>query len=504
MLIPSYRPEWGKYTKWSYKSPDRVERTEEERRNIILKKERDKLREEAKMSPHPIAHDHASCTRVKFNVNGRIFETQLRTLNRFPETLLGSPKKLAQFYDPDTDCYFFDRMPSSFEAILYFFQSGGYLRRPENIHLDIFYDDAEFFGLPQSVIANFKLEEGVAESPTEDDDMPQNLLQRKIWLLFDYPESSIQARILAICSVFVIVLSIIIFCVETIPEFHGHAEERTAENGAAVQSAFEPMDFADPFFLTETICSIWFSTEYLVRFVTSPNKWDFVRNLQNIIDLVSVFPYFLTLATYRTAGASPEEGNKGGTASLSILRVIRLVRVFRIFKLSRHSRGLKILGLTLKSSMSELFLLIFFVFLGVIMFSSCIYFAEQGDPNSEFTSIPRGFWYAVITMTTVGYGETVPQTVLGKLVGSLCAITGVLTIALPVPVIVSNFNYFYHQSIDEQQFNFAKLNHVENCPYRPAGGDGVLPGSRDEEEDEIDWQPEVGVKSDEDIQTIFD
>ncbi|OXA51134.1 hypothetical protein Fcan01_14555 [Folsomia candida] len=60
------------------------------------------------------------------------------------------------------------------------------------------------------------------------------------------------------------------------------------------------------------------------------------------------------------------------------------------------------------------------------------------------------------------------------------------------------------RSIDEQQFNFVQLNHVKSCPYRPAGGDGVLPSSRDEEEDEIDWQPEVGVKSDEDIQTIFD
>ncbi len=65
----------------------------------------------------------------------------------------------------------------------------------------------------------FRIEEGVGETTTDVNDMPKNLLQRKIWLLFDYPESSIQARILAICSVFVIVLSIVIFCVETMPEF---------------------------------------------------------------------------------------------------------------------------------------------------------------------------------------------------------------------------------------------------------------------------------------------
>ena len=134
--------------------------------------------------------------------------------------------------------------------------------------------------------------------------------------------------------------------------------------------------------------------------------------------------------------------------SLAVLRVIRLVRVFRIFKLSRHSRGLQILGKTIRASMRELGLLIFFLLICVVLFSSAVYFAEADTPKSHFRSIPDAFWWAVVTMTTVGYGDMMPVSVWGKLIGSLCAIAGVLTIALPVPVIVSNFNYFYHRESD--------------------------------------------------------
>lgn len=87
----------------------------------------------------------------------------------------------------------------------------------------------------------------------------------------------------------------------------------------------------------------------------------------------------------------------------AILRIIRLVRVFRIFKLARHFKGLQILAHTLRSSFNELMLLVFFIIIGVILFASMVYFVELDHANSDFNSIPDGFWYAIITMTTVKY-----------------------------------------------------------------------------------------------------
>jgi hypothetical protein len=82
---------------------------------------------------------------------------------------------------------------------------------------------------------------------------------------------------------------------------------------------------------------------------------------------------------------------------------------------------------------------------GIVIFASLVYYAErlQANPRNDFKSIPEGLWWAMITMTTVGYGDMVPRTYAGMVIGALCALSGVLTIALPVPVIVSNFTMFY-------------------------------------------------------------
>ncbi|XP_008046680.2 potassium voltage-gated channel subfamily A member 1 [Carlito syrichta] len=362
-----------------------------------------------------------------------------------------------RYFDPLRNEYFFDRNRPSFDAILYYYQSGGRLRRPVNVPLDMFSEEIKFYELGEEAMEKFREDEGFIKEEARP--LPEKEYQRQVWLLFEYPESSGPARVIAIVSVLVILISIVIFCLETLPELKDEkalaGAARRADNATLVDGS--PI-FTDPFFIVETLCIIWFSFELVVRFFACPSKADFFRNIMNFIDIVAIIPYFITLGTE----VAEQEGNQKGeqATSLAILRVIRLVRVFRIFKLSRHSKGLQILGQTLKASMRELGLLIFFLFIGVILFSSAVYFAEAEEAESHFSSIPDAFWWAVVSMTTVGYGDMYPVTIGGKIVGSLCAIAGVLTIALPVPVIVSNFNYFYHRETEGEEQ--AQLLHVSS------------------------------------------
>uniref|UniRef100_A0A8C6YMW4 Potassium voltage-gated channel subfamily A member 5 n=1 Tax=Nothoprocta perdicaria TaxID=30464 RepID=A0A8C6YMW4_NOTPE len=434
---------------------------------------------------------HEYIPRVLINISGLRFETQLGTLNQFPDTLLGDPDKRMHYFDPLRNEYFFDRNRPSFDGILYFYQSGGKLRRPVNVSIDVFADEIRFYQLGEEAMERFREDEGFIKE--EEKPLPCNEFQRQVWLIFEYPESSSSARAIAIVSVLVILISIITFCLETLPEFRDEREmpmplppqngglNGTLGDSPPVQS---PSSLSDPFFIIETTCVIWFTFELLVRFFACPSKPEFSRNIMNIIDIVAIIPYFITLGTelaheQQQPGTSSSNGGSGQqqAMSLAILRVIRLVRVFRIFKLSRHSKGLQILGQTLKASMRELGLLIFFLFIGVILFSSAVYFAEADDPESHFSSIPDAFWWAVVTMTTVGYGDMRPVTVGGKIVGSLCAIAGVLTIALPVPVIVSNFNYFYHRETDHEEQAVLKDEH-NSAQSSTAGGDAKRRSSK--------------------------
>ncbi|XP_032751928.1 potassium voltage-gated channel subfamily A member 7 [Rattus rattus] len=410
------------------------------------------------------------CERLVLNVAGLRFETRARTLGRFPDTLLGDPVRRSRFYDGARREYFFDRHRPSFDAVLYYYQSGGRLRRPAHVPLDVFLEEVSFYGLGAAALARLREDEGCAVPPERP--LPRRAFARQLWLLFEFPESSQAARVLAVVSVLVILVSIVVFCLETLPDFRDDRDDPGLAPVAAATGPFlarlngsSPMPgapprqpFNDPFFVVETLCICWFSFELLVRLAACPSKAVFFKNVMNLIDFVAILPYFVALGTE----LARQRGVGQPAMSLAILRVIRLVRVFRIFKLSRHSKGLQILGQTLRASMRELGLLIFFLFIGVVLFSSAVYFAEVDRADTHFTSIPESFWWAVVTMTTVGYGDMAPVTVGGKIVGSLCAIAGVLTISLPVPVIVSNFSYFYHRETEGEEAGM--FSHVDTQP----------------------------------------
>ncbi|XP_057260352.1 potassium voltage-gated channel subfamily A member 7 [Pezoporus wallicus] len=425
------------------------------------------------MPPPPATGEPLGCCeRVAINVAGRRFETLGRTLLRFPNTLLGDPHRRRRYFDPQRREYFFDRHVGAFGAVLYYYQSGGRLRRPPDVPLDVFMEELRFYQLGEEAEGRLREAEGFPVEAAEA--LPRGRLQRRAWLLCEHPESSVGARAVALLSVLIILVSIVVFCLETLPQFRPGAEgalqvsrggcgKGGLSNTTASPSPSPPSrsSLSDPFFVVETICICWFSLELLVRLVASPSKAAFFRNAMNLIDLVAIAPYFVALGT--------ELARRGGLGqpamSLAILRVIRLVRVFRVFKLSRHSTGLQILGQTLRASMRELGLLIFFLLIGVVLFSSAVYFAEAEDAATAFTSIPQAFWWAVVTMTTVGYGDMAPVTVGGKLVGSLCAIAGVLTISLPVPVIVSNFSYFYRRELRTEESG--EFQAAPPCPLHP-------------------------------------
>jgi len=377
--------------------------------------------------------------RIVLNVSGFRYMTYLKTLERFPSTLLGNKEKRELFYDEDHDEYFFDRNIQVFELILYFYQSNGRLVCPPELAPEILLEEVEFFELGEHAVNAVKDILNEDEPPEKQLVLPEKKAQKFVWRLFEYPDSSKAARVLALLSVSVIVASIVVLCIETLPEFALLPEDDIpANNTAKQQEVRDHNDYASSvkavFALLEIVFISWFTFEYMVRLIASPQKWLFVRSFLNVIDLLAILPFYVELAL---------KNSDNQTFSLAFLRILRLVRVFRIFKLSRHSSGLQILGLTLRKSLRELGLLIFFLAIGIVIFSSMVYYAESGEDESYFRSIPDAFWWALVTMTTVGYGDMYPKTLWGKLVGSCCALCGVLAIALPVPVIVSNFDSIY-------------------------------------------------------------
>lgn len=366
--------------------------------------------------------------RIIINVQGCRFETFQATLDEFPDTLLGSEEKRSRFYDPQRDEYYFERDKYAFDSILFYYQSRGILSCPPTISRNTFDEELKFYEIRPK-------EPGQQE--TRVSVMPVKKWQRKMWKLLEYPESSKQAALFSKLSMFVIVLSVIAFCVETLdkastrPFIHNNTNNETAK----IDQSQMNMKRSRVWFIIDTCIIIWFGMEYLSRLVSSPDKIKFIRSMLAIIDLFAIIPYFLSLVL---------GGSFAPAFSFTIMRVFRLLRVVRLLKLTRYVAALRILGQTVQSCQEQLTALMFLILISVILFSSAIFYIEKEANPDNFSSIPTSFWWTIITMTTVGYGDMTPQTPQGRVVGAVCAVFGVVVmVCLPSPVFISSFNEIY-------------------------------------------------------------
>jgi hypothetical protein len=147
------------------------------------------------------------------------------------------------------------------------------------------------------------------------------------------------------------------------------------------------------------------------------------------------------------------------------IQVFYILRVLRIFTLVPKYSALRVLLLTLKHSIRELILYVVMLLMAIMFYGTLIYYAEQvyETKSNHFDSIPVGLWYAVVTITTLGYGDVVPTGPVGYLVGAACAISGLIFTALPIPVIVNNFTVFYtHAKSTQQLKQFAESESHKN------------------------------------------
>jgi len=290
-------------------------------------------------------------------------------------------------------------------------------------------------------------------------------LRARVWAITDglgwSARSAYAANVFTVVSSTILLASVCTFCVETLPQYRLKEVQHCPTTNSSVASLngsttttsthahtidahqrgcyWKEEATSDPALNTlEAVFITWFTVELLVRLYASPGRVAFCKDLLNIVDVVAIAPFYIGLMMQNDSASG-----------LAVFRAIRLVRVFRIFKLGRHSEGMQIFGTALYRSRRELMQLMVFLSIAVILYASAMFYIEHDNDSPEygrFDSIPASFWWAIVTMTTLGYGDMVPQTELGKLLGSICAVTGILVLSLPIPIFVNNFQDLLQQA----------------------------------------------------------
>ncbi|KPA52470.1 ion transporter [Photobacterium lucens] len=175
----------------------------------------------------------------------------------------------------------------------------------------------------------------------------------------------------------------------------------------------------------EWFFTILFTIEYVLRLYCSPRPLAYARSFYGIIDLIAIVPAYISFFI-------------PGSNYLLIVRLIRVLRIFRVLKLARFLQDSNILLRSLRHAQRKIFVFFSSVLILVTVFGSLMFLIE--GPENGFTSIPKSIYWAIVTITTVGYGDIVPQTVMGKALASLTMLLGYSILAVPTGILTAELN----------------------------------------------------------------
>ncbi|OCT77103.1 potassium voltage-gated channel subfamily V member 1 [Xenopus laevis] len=385
----------------------------------------------------PAPRDH-----LTINVGGRRFILSQKVLSNHPETRLGrlSSSVGQEVYDLCDDAnlldneYFFDRSSQMFEYIMNFYKTG-HLHVMEELCAVSFLQEIQYWGIDELSIdlccreryyrkklmsESLDIKKDEEDIEAEEEDFSGVVLEhfrQTLWDILEKPGSSVAAKTFGSLSMTFIVVSI--------------------ANMVLISSEVNSID-APLLNALEYVCITWFTLELALRFLCVRDKCRFLRSVVNIIDMVAILPFYITLIVENLYGESTELENVG-----RIVQSLRLLRSLRMLKLGRHSTGLKSLGMTIAQCYEEVGLLLLFLSVGISIFSALEYAVEHNVPDTTFTSVPNAWWWATTSMTTVGFGDIRPDTTFGKIVAFLCILSGILVLALPIAIINDRFAACY-------------------------------------------------------------
>ncbi|XP_069320940.1 voltage-gated potassium channel regulatory subunit KCNG2 [Eulemur rufifrons] len=367
-------------------------------------------------------------------------------------------------YDVSRDEFFFDRSPCAFRAIVALLRAGKLrlLRGPCAL---AFRDELAYWGIDEARLERCCLrrlrrrEEEAAEaregpsgqgapgSPARALGSPARALgpggrlergRQRLRDVVDNPHSGLAGKLFACVSVAFVAVTAVGLCLSTMPDIR--AEEERGECSHKCRSLF----------VLETVCVAWFSFEFLLRSLQAESKCAFLRTPLNIIDILAILPFYVSLLVGLAAGGP------GGSKLLEraglVLRLLRALRVLYVMRLARHSLGLRSLGLTVRRCAREFGLLLLFLCVAMALFAPLVHLAERElGARRDFSSVPASYWWAVISMTTVGYGDMVPRSLPGQVVALSSILSGILLMAFPVTSIFHTFSRSYSELKEQQR-----------------------------------------------------